>query len=42
LTTPAIYDNASGDETAEVVSEFAKKDARVKYHCHPENIGMCQ
>jgi glycosyltransferase involved in cell wall biosynthesis len=33
-----VYDNASGDETAEVVSEFAKKDPRVKYHCHPENI----
>ncbi|MEN4006846.1 MAG: glycosyltransferase family 2 protein [Methanobacteriaceae archaeon] len=34
-----VYDNASGDETAEVVAEFAKKDHRVKYHCHPENIG---
>lgn len=34
-----VYDNASGDETAEVVTEFAKKDNRVKYHCHKENIG---
>ncbi|MCL5886998.1 MAG: glycosyltransferase family 2 protein [Actinobacteria bacterium] len=34
-----IYDNASGDETAEVVAEYAKKDPRVKYHCHAENIG---
>ena len=34
-----VYDNASEDETAEVVAEFAKKDPRVKYHCHPENIG---
>lgn len=34
-----VYDNASGDETAEVVAEFAKKDPRVKYHCHLENIG---
>jgi len=34
-----IYDNASGDETAEVVAEFAKKDPRVKYYCHKENIG---
>jgi len=34
-----VYDNASGDETAEVVAEFAKKDSRVKYHCHAENIG---
>jgi len=34
-----VYDNASGDETAAVVAELAKKDSRVKYHCHPENIG---
>lgn len=35
-----VYDNASGDETAEVVAELQKKDSRVKYHCHPQNIGM--
>lgn len=35
-----VYDNASGDETQEVVEEFLKKDSRLKYHCHPENIGM--
>lgn len=34
-----VYDNASGDETAAVVNEFAKKDSRVKYFCHPQNIG---
>ncbi len=34
-----IYDNASGDETADVVAEIAKGDSRVKYHCHPRNIG---
>jgi glycosyltransferase involved in cell wall biosynthesis len=34
-----VYDNASGDETAEVVAELAKEDSRVKYHCHGENIG---
>lgn len=34
-----VYDNASGDETAEVVAEFARKDSRVKYHCHAKNIG---
>lgn len=34
-----IYDNASGDETAAIVAEFSQKDARVKYHCHAENIG---
>jgi len=37
-----IYDNASGDETAEVVAELAKKDCRVKYYCHQENIGMAK
>lgn len=34
-----VYDNASGDETASVVAEFAKGDPRVRYHCQPENIG---
>jgi len=34
-----VYDNASGDETAQVVSEIAKTDPRVKYFCHAENIG---
>ena len=35
-----VYDNASGDETAEVVSEIAKHDSRVNYFCHKSNIGM--
>jgi glycosyltransferase involved in cell wall biosynthesis len=35
-----VYDNASGDETGTVVRTLAKADPRVKYHCHPENIGM--
>ncbi|MGD0576953.1 MAG: glycosyltransferase family 2 protein, partial [Candidatus Staskawiczbacteria bacterium] len=34
-----IYDNASGDKTAEVVAEMAKKDDRIKYFCQAENIG---
>lgn len=34
-----IYDNASGDETADVVAEFSRRDPRVKYHCHAENLG---
>jgi glycosyltransferase involved in cell wall biosynthesis len=34
-----IYDNASGDDTSAVVSEIARKDPRVRYHCHPKNIG---
>jgi glycosyltransferase involved in cell wall biosynthesis len=37
-----IYDNASGDETAVVVSEFAKVDDRIKYHCHQSNIGAAE
>lgn len=35
-----VYDNASGDETEEVVAQMMKKDSRVRYHCHPENIGL--
>jgi glycosyltransferase involved in cell wall biosynthesis len=34
-----ILDNASGDETAEVVARIARQDSRVSYHCHPSNIG---
>jgi glycosyltransferase involved in cell wall biosynthesis len=34
-----IYDNASGDETKEVVADYIKKDSRIKYYCHKTNIG---
>ncbi len=34
-----VYDNASGDETPDIVAEIAREDPRVKYHCHSENIG---
>lgn len=34
-----VYDNASGDSTADVVRELAAADARVTYHAHPSNIG---
>jgi glycosyltransferase involved in cell wall biosynthesis len=37
-----IYDNASGDETAQVALEFTKTDQRVQYHCHDCNIGAAQ
>jgi len=37
-----VYDNASGDETAAFVTEIQKRDPRVKYHCHPHNIGAIQ
>jgi glycosyltransferase involved in cell wall biosynthesis len=35
-----VYDNASGDATAEVVAECMREDPRVHYHCHANNIGM--
>ena len=34
-----VCDNASGDETAEVVGEIQRRDPRVVYHCHKTNIG---
>jgi glycosyltransferase involved in cell wall biosynthesis len=34
-----VYDNASGDETADVVASLAAKDSRVIYYQHPTNIG---
>lgn len=34
-----VYDNASGDETEEVVAELMQKDSRVRYHRHSKNIG---
>ena len=35
-----IYDNASGDETSEVVAELARQDERIHYIRRPENIGL--
>jgi glycosyl transferase family 2 len=34
-----VYDNASGDDTEDVVRELAAFDTRVKYFRHPQNIG---
>ena len=34
-----IYDNASNDETKDIVMAFVRQDPRVKYHCHSQNIG---
>ncbi|MDB5978059.1 MAG: hypothetical protein JWR07_4819 [Nevskia sp.] len=34
-----VYDNASGDETADVVAEMASTDPRLRYFCHASNIG---
>ncbi|WP_413989769.1 glycosyltransferase family 2 protein [Labrys okinawensis] len=33
-----IYDNASWDHTGEIAQEYVRKDPRVKYVRHPENI----
>lgn len=35
----AVYDNASGDETAAVMERLCRADARVEYHAHEKNIG---
>ncbi len=34
-----VYDNASGDDTAEVVRRIAESDSRVVYSCNSSNIG---
>ena len=34
-----VFDNASGDETAEVVSRIQASDGRVQYHRHDSNLG---
>ncbi|HPL67571.1 MAG TPA: glycosyltransferase family 2 protein [Smithellaceae bacterium] len=34
-----IYDNASSDATKSIVQEMMRKDGRVYYHCHKQNIG---
>ncbi|MDA0691039.1 MAG: glycosyltransferase family 2 protein [Nitrospinae bacterium] len=34
-----VYDDASGDETEKVVSEFAKTDSRIHFHSHEKNMG---
>jgi glycosyltransferase involved in cell wall biosynthesis len=34
-----IYDNCSSDETVDVVADYIRRDKRISYYCHPENIG---
>ena len=34
-----IYDNCSNDETRDVVAYYARKDSRISYYGHSENIG---
>lgn len=35
-----VLDNASGDETAAVVARLAREDSRIRYYCHPRNVGL--
>ncbi len=35
-----ICDNASGDETENIIRNFTIQDPRIVYHKHPQNIGM--
>jgi glycosyltransferase involved in cell wall biosynthesis len=35
----SVFDNASGDNTKDVVTSLSGNDARIKYSCHAENIG---
>lgn len=35
-----VFDNASNDETKNVVLKLQQQDPRIKYFCHKENIGM--
>lgn len=37
-----VSDNASDDETSDLVTQLAKEDPRIRYICHPTNIGMLQ
>ena len=34
-----VADNASNDSTAEICEEYSRRDARVRFHRHQENIG---
>lgn len=38
----SIFDNASGKDTKDVVTSLSENDDRVKYHCHPNNIGSLE
>ncbi|TNJ35498.1 glycosyltransferase family 2 protein [Arenimonas terrae] len=34
-----VFDNCSGDGTAELVQEIARSHPQVRYHCHERNLG---
>ncbi len=35
-----IADNASTDDTGDICRKYAKDDSRIRYHRHPQNIGL--
>jgi len=35
----SVFDNASGDDTKEMVLDMAAGDPRLTYHCHERNLG---
>jgi glycosyltransferase involved in cell wall biosynthesis len=37
-----VSDDCSGDGSAEILAEYAARDARVRAHVHPKNVGMVQ
>jgi glycosyltransferase involved in cell wall biosynthesis len=37
--TLLISDNASTDGTSEICRQYAAMDKRIRYHCHPDNLG---
>lgn len=37
-----VYDDASGDETKDVVTEFINQCTSIEYHCHAQRIGINQ
>ncbi len=37
-----VSDDCSGDGSAEILREYAARDARIRAHVHPANIGMVQ
>jgi GT2 family glycosyltransferase len=37
-----VYDNASGDETGEMVAAMAQADARLRYTARPVNVGAAE
>ncbi len=35
----SVFDNASGDNTKDIIKSLSKNDSRITYHCHAKNIG---